>query len=305
MKPAPPARRAAAPTPAAASRPDSGMTLRGDREGTVFRSLTVEGEDRIHFEFERPPLRLDVDPLQAPGLDLGSTRDVLDRTVPDLAAPLVALTAHEPSPYLARPWLGQFASGAVARFRPDVKDVERWRLVVANARGEAVATFQGRGEPPREIAWDGRSPKGQTVVPDLTYSYVFEAYDRAGNKRNFVGEGFQVSAYRLDAPEGPVLVFSGRELATAEADARRAGAAPAVPPVLLEAATWMNQAVKPRQPVRVIVTARSFESGNALASSVTRSLGPLLLGDPARVQSVVQVEPDSPEGGTVRIAADR
>ncbi|MEO5989021.1 MAG: hypothetical protein ABIU54_00005, partial [Candidatus Eisenbacteria bacterium] len=129
---------------------DSSMTLRGGEEGTVFRTLTVEGEDRIHFELERPELHLELDPEKAPGLDWGSARDVLDRTAPNLLAPFLATSTQDCSPYVAHPWLSHFASGVVATFRPDVKGVERWKLSVANARGETVATFEGRGDPPRE-----------------------------------------------------------------------------------------------------------------------------------------------------------
>src|SRR5207247_7779010 len=90
---------------------DGGMSIRGGQEGTVLKSLTVEGEDRIHLEIERPTLKLDLDPLEAPGLELGNARDVLDRTAPDLCAPLVASTAQEPPPFVAGPWLQQSASG--------------------------------------------------------------------------------------------------------------------------------------------------------------------------------------------------
>src|SRR5262249_46218459 len=159
-------------------------------------------------DIERPELTLDLDPSKAPGLDLGSARDILDRTTPDLSTPLVALSARDASPYLARPWLAQFSSGAVARVRPEAKGIDRWKLMLAASRGQTVATYDGKGEPPREIVWDGRTKGGGLVVPGLTYSHVFEAYDRAGNKRNFVGEGFKVSAYKLDTPGGPVLVFS-------------------------------------------------------------------------------------------------
>jgi len=284
---------------------DDGMTLKAGQDGTVFKSLTVEGEDRIHVEFDRPALRLELDPEKAPGLEWGSASDVLNRTVPDLGAPLTALSARQPSPYVARPWLSRFASGAVARFRPEVKGVERWRLVIANARGEAVATYQGRGEPPREIAWDGRSQGGAPVVPGLTYSYVLEAYDRAGNKRNFVGQGFQVAAYRLETSDGPRMVFAARELG-AEADPTRAPAAKeSTAPILLEAATWINRQPRIGQPVRVTATARSFESANALGSSVARQLAPYLIGDPTRIETVADVQPDAPEGGTVAIALGR
>ena len=311
-------------TPAAAgaeAKADSSFTLKGGTEGTDFRSLTVEGEDRIHIEFERPPLSVSLEPATVPGLELGTARDVLDRTTPDLASPFTRLSAAEPSPYLGRPWLRQYATGAVARFRPAVKDVERWKLLVADSRGQTVATYQGRGEPPKEIAWDGRTPKGEPVVPGLTYSYAFEAYDRAGNKRNFVGQGFTVSSYRIDGPAGPTLLFSARDLATgsdgspaggiggygaggtgayaAGSTARRPAA------IVLEAANAWNQVNRPRDPIRITAIARSRDAANALSAQVAPVFVASLLGDPARVQTVAEVQPDAPEGGVVRIAPAR
>jgi hypothetical protein len=287
---------------------DSAMVLHGDREGTAFKSLTVEGEDRVHLEIGRPELSLDLDPLSAPGLELGGGRDVLARTSPDWSAPLLGASAHCPSPYVGRPWLEQFASGAVARFHPAVERAERWRLVIADSRGQSVAGFEGRGEPPAEIAWDGRSKSGASVVPGLTYSYVFEAHDRAGNKRSFVGEPFKVSAYRLEGSEGPILVFSGAELDASPAGlaaSREIGDEPSGAAILLEAASWLNQSAPSRQPIKVIAVARSFERSSALAERVASRLAALTLGDPMRIQSVAQVEPDAPESGMVRIAAER
>lgn len=292
----------AAPAPADGGGDGADYTMPGGQEGTVFRSLTVEGEDRVHLEFERPALAPDLDPHKAPGLDPAGAADVLLRSGPDLLRPFTALSAHDRSPWVARPWLTRFAHGPVARFRPEVTDVARWRLLVANARGETVATIEGKGQPPREIAWDGRAKDGSTVTPNLTYSYVFEAHDRAGNKRNFVGPGFKVAAYRIEGRDGPMLTFSAGELAWPAVDAARGGARQATPPILLEAATWLNQAPKPERPVRVTVTARGYEQAQALAAEVVRLLTPHLVGDPARVRGESVVQPDAPEGGTIAIA---
>ena len=281
------------------------MSMHGGQEGTVFKSLTVQGEDRIRLDFERPPLDIQLDPSKAPGLDWGSARDVLDRTSPDLSTPLVMTSARETSPYLGHPWLSHFASGAVARFQPDLKGVESWKLSIVNARGEAVQSFSGKGEPPREITWDGRSANGTPVVPGLTYSYVLEAHDKAGNKRNFVGQGFKVSAYRVDAAEGPIMAMSARELPAVTPGRAAALAAGPTPPILIEAASWLNQREKPNQPVRVTATAKSYESAQALADFVTRSMTPHLIGDPARLQAVAEVQADAPEGGTIKIASSR
>ena len=62
---------------------DSSMALSGGQEGTVFKSLTIEGENRVKITFDRPELSIDLDPSQAPGLTWGSSMDVLNRTVPD------------------------------------------------------------------------------------------------------------------------------------------------------------------------------------------------------------------------------
>jgi hypothetical protein len=287
---------------ATATKSDSGsaqnMTLKGGEEGTVFRTLTVEGEDRIHIEVERPDLKLEMDPERAPGLDWGSARDVLDRTTPDLEAPLRAVSATESSPWVARPWLAHFPAGAVARVRPDVKGVERWKLTVVNARAEAVAVFEGSGDPPREITWDGRSTSGAPVLPGASYSYVFEARDKAGNKRNFVGEGFRVSAFRYSTPGGPVMVFSGLELA------RPGGGAygpSETPPIVLEAATEVNQAPA-ASVVRIEVTTKRAEEGNALAARLAGWMAPYVIGGAARIQTATLVQADAPDGAAVRIA---
>jgi hypothetical protein len=293
-------------TTGAAKQTDA-MTIPSGQEGAVFKSLTVEGEDRVHFEFERPALSLDLDPSKAPGLDWGSARDVLNRTVPDLGAPMLQSSSQVPSPYLAHPWLEGFQTGAVARFRPEVKGVERWKLTVVDSKGQSVATYEGKGEPPHEIAWDGRTTGGGLVTPGLTYSYVLEARDKAGNKRNFVGQGFKVSAYRLNSIESPVMVFTGRELPSPDPTrpASSPGEREATAPILMEAAGWLNQSPKAVQAVKVTATARTMEQAQSLCALITRQMAPYLLGDPARIQAVTDVQPDAPEGGAVRITAGR
>ena len=299
------ASQAGAPgTKSASAARDTGYIMPGGQEGTVFKSLTVEGEDRVHFDFERPSLALDLDPTKAPGLDWGTARDILNRTVPDLAGPLVQSSSQQPSPYLAHAWLSHFATGPVARFRPEVQGVERWKLTIVNARGETVASYMGRGAPPQEIAWDGRTLSGSPVTPGLTYSYVLEARDKAGNKRNFVGQGFQVSAYRLDSVENPVLVFSGRELPASDPTrpASGPGEREVSAPILIEAAGWINQVAKAGQPVRVKATARTMDQAQILSALVVRQMTPYLAGDPARLEAVPEAQADAPEGGAVTIA---
>ncbi|HYJ33513.1 MAG TPA: hypothetical protein VE326_09870, partial [Candidatus Binatia bacterium] len=276
---------------------EKGYTIKGGAERTDLRSLTIEGEDRVHVEIERPPLALQLDPAKVNGLDFGTAEDVLDRTPPDLTTGFLAVSASERSPYTGRPWLRQFASGSVARFQPNVRGTERWKLTVADSHGQTVAQFGGKGEAPKEIVWDGRALSGAPVTPGITYSYVFEAVDKAGNKRNFVGQGFKVSAYRLDSPLGPTLVFSAQTLqegAVATAYGPTGAATRPAPPIVLEAASTLNQSPRVSQPIRVDVTGRTYEYANATAKQVAAWIAALTIGDPTRVQAVASVEPDAP-----------
>lgn len=286
-----------------ASTDSTGMTLRGGQERTDFKTMTIEGEDRVHVDVERPNLQLDLDAAKVHGLESGTAGDVLNRVSPDLTTKYLALSATQPTPYLGRPWLRQFATGPVAKFQPNVKGVERWKLVVADSKGELVRTFEGKGDPPKEITWDGRTQNGKLVTPGLTYSYYMEAFDKAGNKRNFVGEGFKVSAYRADTPAGPVLVFSGMSvLAGQKSSYGMASANRAVAPVILETVSWLNQSTRVQQPVTIAVSARSYEQANLIAKQVGMTMTDLALGDPSRIKAVAEVAPDAADGGVVRVS---
>ena len=288
-----------------ASTDSAGMTLHGGQERTDFKTMTIEGEDRVHVDVERPELQLDLDASKVHGLESGTAGDVLNRVSPDLTTKYLALSATQPTPYLGRPWLRQFATGPVARFQPNVKGVERWKLVVADSKGELVRTFDGKGDPPKEITWDGRTQNGKLVTPGLTYSYYMEAFDKAGNKRNFVGEGFKVSAYRADTQAGPVLVFSGMSVLASQKSSYGMGSSSAnraVAPVILETVSWLNQSTRVQQPVTIAVSARSYEQANLIAKQVGLTMTDLALGDPSRIKAVAEVAPDAADGGVVRVS---
>jgi len=273
------------------------MTLEGGQDGSSLPSLTIEGEDRIRIEFARPTLDIALDPRSTQGLELGETRDILEREPLDLVRPMLAVSAQERSPYLGRPWLDALRSGTVARFRPALQGVERWRLSIADSRGRTVREFAGKGSPPQELEWDGVTASGEPALPGLTYSYALEAFDRAGNKRNFVGEGFEVGAYRIETSDALTMLFSGAELQTSAAG----DGVTVVPPIVLELASWINQAGRVQQPIRVQATARSYEVANALTQGIVQSLSGLVIGDAVRIQPVALVEADAPSQGTVAV----
>lgn len=271
-------------------------TLQGGKEGTALESLVIEGEDRVQVEFARPELDLQLDLRGAMSFDFGDAHEVVERVVPDLEKPYLQLSARQRSGYLARPWLQELSSGAVARFRPELDNVETWKLEIADSRSQTVRVFEGQGRPPRQLEWDGRVDDGSQALPGLTYSYSLEAFDRAGNKRTFVGEGFQVPSYRMGDEGFRHMVIGGDHLGT---DPQLSLSS--TPPVLLEAASWINQA-QLQETIQVVATARTFDQADALGAFVTRHLQQHVLGPESRMIVQTEVQPMAPAKGAITLA---
>jgi len=289
---------AAPPDTAAAEAAPPAMKLEGGADGTVFGTLTITGEDRISIEFERPELSLDLDPREASGLEWGNPLHVLQRSGIDLDGPYLEASARIPSRGLAYAWVTIFRDDAVARFRPQLEEVASWQLTIVDSRSDTVAVFEGRGEPPKEIAWTGMRLDGRPAAPGLVYSYVLEASDEAGNRRTFPGEGFELPSYRVREDRQVTHLFAARSLPAGWV-ARPVGTPPAL---LLEVASRVNREWADA-PVEVRVGARSFAEANALAEAIGGALRERLLGDPARIRAVTDVRPDAPEGGTIAVVA--
>jgi hypothetical protein len=273
---------------------DSSLVLKGSEKGTTFRSLTVEAENRVQIEFDRPELQVNLDPASAPGLEWGSAHDVLDRSLADFALPFIAAGRIPGSPYLARPWLNGFRSGELARFTPQLEGVERWTMTIADSKGRAVRTYSGKGTPPKELSWDGLDDDKAPALPGLTYSFVLNAYDRAGNERNFVGDSFLLPPYRQGDAANPVLMFAGEDWKVQNGSAED--------PLLLEIASRLNQTSDPTRPVLVRVHARSYDFAQSLGDALSKGLAPRLIGAPGRIVVEAQVDESAPRSGSVQVA---
>jgi hypothetical protein len=283
------------PAGSATAEADRAMALPSQGGGSL-GSLTVEGASQVRIRFERPALKIDLDPLAAPGLESEPTLAILERTRPDLALPLLRDSAREHAVRTPRPWLTGFTVGTLARVRQDVKGVARWQLEIVDAHGAVVCTRTGEGAPPREIPWDGLRTDGTPAPCGLSYSHVLTARDKAGNTRRFAGAGFELPAYRVETAAGPCLLFSAAQWRASMASGSGASA------LLVEAATVLNLRTDPGRPLAVTATAATAEEAAEIGREVMEVLAPLVGGGDGRFELQVQVAAGSPAGGTVKLA---
>jgi hypothetical protein len=284
------------PAAAAATETATPLALPAQGGGSL-GSLTVEGASQVRIRFERPALKLDLDPLAAPGLESESTLTILERRRPDLTLPLLQASPGERAVRTPRPWLTGFTVGALARLRQDVKGVARWQLEIVDARGAVANLRTGEGALPREIPWDGLCTDGTPAPCGIPYSHVLTARDKAGNTRRFVGDSFELPAYRVDTAVGPCLLFSAAQWRRAQGDGH------GVSPLLIEAATVLNLHTDPSRPLVVTATAATADEAADIGREVVDALAPLVGGGGQRVELQTRVAAGAPAGGTVQVAA--
>ena len=272
------------------------ISLSRDSQGTVLRSFTVEGEDRVSIKFDRPRISLDLDPRTAPGLGWENTWDKVE-----VFPAVTAQSAMNPPRFTGQPWLQEFAQDDVVVFNPEAPDLTSWKLTIVDSRGKPAAVRQGEGSPPTDLAWDGRRDDGTCAWPGLIYSFVMETVDLAGNQRTFSGRGFGLPAYRLTGQQEDILVFSGADI-TADDLFSPVANLPA-DPLIIETASWLNQAPGLTSAIEIRATARSHRQAQQLADLVSVALAGLVCGDPQRINTVVNVVGDAPDQGVIEIAS--
>jgi len=177
------------------------------------KTMTIKGESLIKIEFERPLLDLKIDPFSVEGLGWKHTWESIE-----FLPFVIKQSAVRRPEFLACPWMDSFVSGNVAVFHPGAEDSDGWQLTIVNSRGKVAGRFMGEGSCPDEIKWNGLSLSGKPADPGLTYSYELKVFDRAGNMRRFIGEGFKISPFVVGTTEGTAFVFSAKGLLSKEGE---------------------------------------------------------------------------------------
>lgn len=202
------------------------------------------------------------------------------------------MLASDQPPHL---WIRELAHTPVATFYtadPEGHKVKDWSLTVTDFRGSPFRTYQGGGNPPESLDWDGRGNNGEILRVGYPYSYVFTQTDKGTNTYNHAGVSFRIPAldYRQDGDR--VLEIAGGHLfVRKEIDLTGDGQ------------NWLTRASDeirrhPWSPVRVVVTAET----QALAEKRADTVGAYLAE--AMILPREQVETEAVQKADLRTELD-
>ncbi len=111
------------------------------------------------------------------------------RIIADSQAPEFQVKVQEPW------WDPAAGPGRIGLTAADRNGVSEWRLQLADDEGRELRVFTGRGDPPREIAWDGRDDRGTILQPGSFVLLRLTGADDAGNIGSSDENSLQVAVH--------------------------------------------------------------------------------------------------------------
>lgn len=148
----------------------------------------------------------------------------------------------------------------------------RWALSIVDEDGKAVRVFEGRGEPPDSVAWDGKTDAGQWLRAGHAYSAVIRLRDAGAEapvERTVLGRPIRFSGLVVDGPQGKVIDLDTSALFGD--DRRAASVADAGLPLLRATADFVRRRAY-RAPVSLRLFAPDVATGDAQASALRKAL---------------------------------
>ncbi len=261
----------------------------GGAQGSL-PEVVIKGGERSGVKSERKLLEVEVNPDDAIQPTLDVEDDLLARQPEAMSSnPKSGTAQFLANPRLIVPARFQIAKDPVKVFYPlrQIMAVSPslsqeigtgWEMVVTDTEGRSFRKFSGRGLPPANISWNGRSDRAEIVGVGKNYSPVITYQDIRGQNRNFVGEPFSFNGVMHQESKGliislsPDAVFDGKKSPGSDSESIGNGGK-----ALLEEATdWIKRNYY-TFPLRIESYGKNDTVATARGATVSKTLGEMLL----------------------------
>lgn len=258
-------------------------------DGAALPEMVVEATNEVRQKIEKGTFDLELDASSIDSFFTAMDQEALGVSPVSGLQPhlnnLETLVSDQP-PHL---WLPEMARTPVANFYPtdpEGRKIKNWTLAVTDFRGSPFKTYQGKGNPPQSLSWDGQGDNRQMLQVGYPYSYVFSLTDKGTNTYNHAGVSFRIPAldYRRDGNR--VLEMAGGELfSRQESDLSGGGR------------QWLTRSADeirrhPYSPLKVIVTAETKVLAEERAAEVAEFLADSMILPLEQVATQAVEKPD-------------
>lgn len=258
-------------------------------DGAALPEMVVEATNEVRQKIEKGTFDLELDATVIDSFFTAMDEIALGVSPVSGLQPhlnnLETLKSDQP-PHL---WLPEMASTPVAKFYPSDPEghkIQRWNLAVTDFRGSPFKIYDGKGNPPDFLTWDGQGDNGEMLRVGYPYSYVFTLTDKGTNTYNHAGVSFRIPALDYHRDGDRVLEMAGGQLF------------PRQESLLNDSGRqWLTRSADeirrhPYSPVRVVVTAENQELAQRRAEEVAGYLAESMILPLEQVETETIVRPD-------------
>ncbi|MBI4055734.1 MAG: hypothetical protein HY402_06370 [Elusimicrobia bacterium] len=174
-----------------------------------------------------------------------------------------------------------------------------WSLTVADRNGRMFQRFEGTGEPPEQIAWNGRNDNGEWIEPGRTYSTVLMYLDDRGSAHTEVGKTIEFSGVIHQTEEGLTVGLDSKILFGTSKDKMEVEDPEGVR--LLRAAADLLKRRYYQFPLMVEVRAKDSQTAQAQAESIRKYLADQLKMLPQNIPLTTHSAPSSQQNSRILV----
>jgi hypothetical protein len=208
----PPAKKTAVPARPATTPPPAPSAPPASQDDLGSLEVTGRAKDKVEIEKVSRDAVIEVRDLVDSVTD--KTENLLDKPRPVPAEEDFARFDRLASVQTARPWLPDLVEPPLISFQPAPAQstVLGWRLEVTDDTGEIVHTITGKGNPVKEIVWDGFNKKGEMIRVATAYSFRFITVDEFKNTHTTLGKAFTLRHLKFRDKKNLVVEISSSYL---------------------------------------------------------------------------------------------
>lgn len=205
--PPPPPKQTARP---AASVPPVSEPAGGDSLGSL--DVVGQAKDKVNIEKVTPEIKVDMKELVDSVTD--KTEKLLDQTRTIPSDEDFRRFDSVQTQQTARPWLPDLVEPPLISFQPSPAEtaVVAWRLEVTDDKGDVIHTITGKGNPVKEIVWDGFNRKGDMIRVASAYSFRFITVDELKGTHTTLGKAFTLRHLKYKDKKNMIVEISSNYL---------------------------------------------------------------------------------------------
>jgi len=178
-------------------------------QGEIYEEETVVGTAEYKIEDAMKPIvDLQLKPFEPIDSFILMKEKGLEKRLPAGIDKELSEVVKLNNPFLRRPVYPQMVVNKIVIELDKFPKPDNWKIEIYNSAGIPVKTFEGRGDLPKKIEWDGISDKGTPVIrPGERFTYRVYLERKSGAKRREVREIPEIVGFAISDPKGDNMVY--------------------------------------------------------------------------------------------------